>query len=92
MKYTLANGSEFTDDGRPFEYLPQEVKDQLAAAAERILARPGRMCRQYAQTYTEWTQAEEAHRPALLGRLRAHVDACGCRGLGGTWTPLGEKE
>lgn len=92
MNYTLADGTTFTDDGRALADLPAEVREQLAAAAERVGRGKPRMCKQYAQTYTEWTRADEAKRPALLGRLRAHVHACGCRGIGGTWNPLEDGE
>lgn len=94
MNYTLSDGTVFVDDGRPLADLPAEVRAQLAAAAERVnQVRPGQpvMCRQYAQAYTEWTQADNDQRPHLLRKLRAHVHVCGCRGLGGTWNPLEEE-
>lgn len=92
MNYTLADGTTFTDDGRALDDLPAEVREQLAAAAERVSQGKPRMCRQYAQTYTAMTQADETQRPGLLRQLRAHVHACGCRGIGGTWNPLEDGE
>lgn len=96
MNYTLADGTTFVDNfSKPMDQLPAEVRQQIIDAAARVdQVQPGQpvMCRQYAQVYTAWVNADDAQRPHLLARLRAHVHACGCRGIGGTWNPLEDGE